>query len=221
MSATATVVGMLAVAAVRLTHALLSKSPSQGLAAPGPMLRHGVRVPQQPIASLPDGERGRLVGTARGLHGTLIAPLSGRPCLYYLVLVKSVESSGARELFTERKGIAFALEDASGSAIIDPARASVSLAFDYRDEVYLPDLPSPAQRALLLRNGHSPDGSDQLRFVEAVLSIGERTTVVGTGFRRPDVASPMELDYRSAPPPRLQLAASDATPLFISSQYLA
>jgi hypothetical protein len=211
---------MFAVAAVRLAHSLLSKPPPQGMTEPGRIRREEVRVRPWPIAGLPDGERGRLVGTARGLHGTLIAPLSGRPCLYYVVLVKSIEPSGARDLFTERKGIAFALEDTSGSAIIDPARASAILAFDHRDEVYLPDLPSPAQRALLLRNGHSPDRSDQLRFVEAVLSIGERTTVVGTGFRRPDIASPMELDYRSAPPPRLQLAASDATPLFISSQYL-
>lgn len=211
---------MLVIAAVRLVHAVLRKQPSPGTAESDPVQREEYRVRQWPIARLPDGERGRMVGTARDLRGTLTAPLSGRACLYYMVVVKSVEPSGARDLFTESKGIAFALEDTSGSAIVDPARASVVLAFDYRDEVSLPDLPSPAQRALLLRNGHSPDRSDQLRFVEAVLSIGERTTVVGTGFRRPDIASAMELDYRSAPPPRLQLAASDATPLFISSQYL-
>lgn len=96
----------------------------------------------------------------------------------------------------------------------------MALFFDYREEVHLPNAPSSAQRALLVRHGHSSDRGDQLRFVEAVLSIGEQIMVAGAGLRRPDLASFMESDYRSAPPARLQLAASDAAPLLISSRYL-
>jgi hypothetical protein len=209
---------MIVVAVIRLAHFLTK--PRWLMTESDRVLhqQHGVR--PWPIAELPDGEQGRLVGTASELHRTLRAPLSGRACLYYLVLVKSVESSGARELFAERSGVAFTLVDASGSAIIDSARAGVALAFDHCEEVCPPNELSPAQRALLLRHDHSSDRGDQLRFVEAVLSIGERITVVGAGVRRPDLAPSGESDYRSAPPPQLHLAASNTAPLLISSQYV-
>lgn len=220
MSGTAAILALIAGGAIRVAYALAHKSPPQGMTESGRILREQYRVRPSSIARLADGEQGRLIGTARPLHRTLTAPLSGRACLYYVVLARSVESSGERELLTERAGCAFTLDDASGSAIVDPARASVALFFDHREEVHLADAPSPAQRELLVRHGHSSDRSDQLLFIEAVLSIGERIMVAGAGLRRPDLASPMESDYRSAPPARLQLAASDAAPLLISSQYV-
>ena len=219
MSDTVTIVVVVAGVAIRLVHALTAELPSRGMTESRRVLRQQHRVRPWLIAELPDGEQGRLVGTASTLHRTLTAPLSGRACLYYIVLVKPVESSGAQDLFTERNGIAFTLEDASGSAIIDPARASMALAFDHREELRPSDQPSPAQRALLLRHDHS-SRSSQLRFVEAVLSVGERITVVGAGVRRPDLASSAESGYRSAPPPRLRIAASDAVPLSIRSQHV-
>jgi hypothetical protein len=220
MSGTVAIIAMIAAGAIRIAHALATKPPPQGMTESDRVLRQQYRVRPSSIARLPDGEQGLLIGTARTLHRTLTAPLSGRACLYYVVLARSVESSGERELFAERSGVEFTLVDASGSAIVDPARASVALFFDYREEVRLADAPSPAQRALLVRHGHSSDRSDQLLFAEAVLSIGERIMVAGAGLRRPDLASSMESDYRSAPPARLQLAACDAAPLLISSQYV-
>jgi hypothetical protein len=213
------VVIVVAVAGLAIRLALSAKPPSRGMTESDRVLRQQYRVPLWPIAELPDGEQGRLVGTTGMLHRTLTAPLSGRACLYYVVLVKPAKPSGARELFTERNGVTFKLEDTSGSAIIDPARASVALAFDHCEEVRPSGQPSPAQRALLLRHGHTSSGSP-LRFVEAVLSVGERITVAGSGVRRPDLASLVASDYRSPPPPQLQLAASDASPLSICSQYV-
>src|SRR5689334_11338715 len=135
MSSTAAVVAMVAVGVLRLLRALVGGPPSRGMTESDGVLRgqHGVR--PWPLAELPDGQQGRLVGTARELHRTLTAPLSGRACLFHLVVVEQVRSSGTRELFTERSSVAFTLEDPSGTAIIDPARASVALAFDHRQEV--------------------------------------------------------------------------------------
>ncbi len=219
MSDIVAIVVIAAGVAIRLAHALRAELPSRRMTESDRVLRQQYRVRPWLIAELPDGEQGRLVGTAGTLHRTLTAPLSGRACLYYVVLVKPVESSGAQDLFTERNGIAFTLEDASGSAIIDPTRASVALAFDRGEELRPSDQPSPAQRALLLRHDHN-FRSSRLRFVEAVLSVGEPITVVGAGVRRPDLASPAESDYRSAPPSRLRIAASDAVPLSIRSQHI-
>jgi hypothetical protein len=73
---------------------------------------------------------------------------------------------------------------------------------------------------VLARHGYHVAGAGRLRFVEAVLSVGERVTVVGTGTRRPYIAASAELGYRSAAPTRLQLPASDAAPLSIGSHCL-
>ena len=170
-----------------------------------------------PIAELPENQPGRLVGNVHELQPTLIAPLTGRACVYYVVLVEQAAFSGWQERITERGGVAFALEDASGSAVIDPARASVALAFDHRAEIRARDEATPAQEAVLARHGSNVTGRDRLRFVEAILSVGERVTVVGTGVRRPDITTSAESGYRSAPATRLYVAASHAAPLSISS----
>lgn len=174
------------------------------------------------IAHLPEHQEGRLVGNVRALPRTLIAPLTGRTCVYYLVVVEQALLLGWQEYYIDRCGAAFALDDTSGTAIINPTRAGVELAFDYRAVIRSSDEPTPAQRAVLARavlarQGYRGDGDDLLRFSEAVLSAGDRVTVVGTGRHSPDVASSTELDYRSAIPVRLHLEGSDAAPLSIRS----
>lgn len=214
---TLSIIALVTLGAVRLARAFSSGPPSRLLTEAERVLhqQHGVR--PWPIAELPEGQQGRLVGNVRELQRTLTAPLTGRACVYYVILVEESVSSGWRERITERHGVAFGLEDASGCAVIEPARASVALAFYHREEIRAPGEATPAQDTVLARHGYNIAGGGRLRFVEAVLSVGERVTVVGTGMRRPYLASPAELDYRSAMPTRLHVAASDAAPLSISS----
>jgi len=136
------------------------------------------------------------------------------------VLVVHPTASGSQARITDRRGVPFALADASGSAVIDPAHASVALAFDHREELRALDQVTAAQEAVLARHDGRHRGRSRLRFLEAVLSVGERVTVVGAGTRRPYVERSAESDYRSAAPTRLHLEGSDAAPLSISSHYL-
>src|SRR5262245_3562182 len=46
------------------------------------------------IAALPENERGRLIGRVAAIEQSLIAPLTGRPCVYYAMVVE--ENSGLR-----------------------------------------------------------------------------------------------------------------------------
>jgi hypothetical protein len=163
-----------------------------------------------------------LVGNIRALERMLTAPLTGRACVYYVVLVEQRQRVGSswQERIVDRRGVAFALEDASGSAVIDPARASVAQAFDHRAALRALDQATPAQQAVLARHRHRHADGSRLRFVEAVLSVDERVTVVGTGTRRPYVEWSAESDYRTATPTRMHFEGSDAARLSISSHYL-
>lgn len=220
MSATLSIVAVLAVGAIRLARALAGSPPPQQTTEADRVLREQHGVPPWPVAELPEYQQGRLVGNVRALDRTLTAPLTGRACVYYVVLVVQPAASGWQERITDRRGVAFALADASGSAVIDPAHASVALAFDHREQLRALDPATAAQQAVLARHADHRRGRSRLRFLEAVLSVGERVTVVGTGTRRPYVEWSAESDYRSAAPTRLQLEGSDAAPLSISSHYL-
>lgn len=158
------------------------------------------------VGELPDGELGRLVGTVREHAQTLRAPLSGRACVYSLVLV---EQAGVIQ-WTERAGVAFALEDSWDRAIIEPAAASVALLLDHREQARAPREATPQQDAVLARHGYDVRGADELVFYEAVLLAGERVTVVGAGRRALAGGSSQEPDYRSAPPMQLRMAGPAA-----------
>ncbi len=196
----------------------------RGLAAGGGGDRAAHPVRQQyrmrpwPIGELPENELGRMIGNVRELERTLTAPLTGRACVYYMLVVWESGWRGWRDLFIERKGVAFAIDDPSGRAIIEPANASVALAFDHQEELRALDRATSEQAAVLARCGHGLGGrSWPLRLSEAVISADERVTVVGAGSRDPDRASRAETDYRGPLPKLLNVASSGSAPLSISS----
>jgi len=165
------------------------------------------------IGELPDGEVGRIMGTVRAHARTLTAPLSGRACVYYMVLV---EQAGAINMML-RDGVALALEDTSGRAIIEPAAASVAVLLDHREQARSLHEATSSQDAVLARNGYDIRGAGELVFYEAVVEVGERVTVVGAGLREPTGVSSQETDFRTPPPLQLHIASSNAAQLSIAS----
>jgi hypothetical protein len=166
--------------------------------------QHQAGVTRYRVGELPDGEIGRVEGTVGEQARTLRGPLSGRACVYYMVLV---EAGGAIQ-WTEGDGVAFALEDASGRAIIDPALARIALSLDHREPLRALREATPQQDAVLARHGYNVTGAGQLVFYEAVLLVGERVTVVGAGRREP--AASQERDFRTPPPMQLRMAGGNA-----------
>jgi hypothetical protein len=141
--------------------------------------QHQAGVTRYRVGELPDGEIGRVEGTVGEQARTLRGPLSGRACVYYMVLV---EAGGAIQ-WTEGDGVAFALEDASGRAIIDPALARIALSLDHREPLRALREATPQQDAVLARHGYNVTGAGQLVFYEAVASPRPRRS--GTsGLRR-------------------------------------
>ena len=173
------------------------------------------------IGRFPDGEVGRVVGIVRAHQRRLLAPLTGRPCVYYEVIVEHVAVSGLRLCCIECDTVPFVLEDGSGRGIVEPRGAEVAAAFDHTEELGEYEPATPAQAAVLARNSRAGERVAGLQFREALIVEGERVTVVGTAQRRPDLQSAVEVDYRAAPPLGLRIVTTDAQQMSIASHYIS
>ncbi len=168
-----------------------------------------------PIAELPEDTYGRIVGQADVFETELIAPMSGRRCVYYKVDVQN----GNDEVLEETKAVSFVVHDDTGRAVVDPSHATVVLVRDSTTTSGSFVEPTAAQKALLERHGETSDGwiyDLKLTYREAVIEIGERVTVRGAGVREPDPDGQPTGGYRGGPPTRLRLTSSDRYPLEIS-----
>jgi hypothetical protein len=175
------------------------------------------------IAELGDAELGKVVGSARHIDELLHAPLTGRPCVYFIAVVEEKRSTGKssywKTIVKEERSVAFVLEDASGCAIVDPTAARIAIDFDGRSTSGTFDDPTDAEREFLARHGERGQGwifNRSLRYREAVIEDGETVAVLGAGTREPDPDAPPTAAYRGDAPTRLRLTSSRKYPLVIS-----
>jgi len=175
------------------------------------------------IGELPEDTLGRVVGQARPLANTLLGPLTGRPCVYYIATVEEQRSNGRssywKTIITESEGVPFVLEDSTGRAIIDPSNAEVALDFDGKSSSGTFHDANEVQEAFLTKYDKKSSGwvfNKSLRYREAMIEIGETVAVLGSGVREPDPNAPPEDAYRGAPRTQLRLTSSAQFPLVIS-----
>ncbi|HEV7554632.1 MAG TPA: GIDE domain-containing protein [Kofleriaceae bacterium] len=158
-------------------------------------------------ADLPEVTVGRLIGTARAIDGkTITSPVSGKPCLVYSVIVSAnVTRKDVEVIFEETVGVRFALEDDTGSVIVEPERANCTLGRERQPMKMFPTLSdlSASQRELLARHGTSHPRQNIYRWQEGIVEAGETIAVVGFGQRGPDGVMTMSSS------PRLPLTISD------------
>ena len=176
-----------------------------------------------PIGQLPENTLGKIVGAAHPVGHTLIGPLTGRHCLYYVAIVEQHVSTGRssywKQIIKEEMGVMFQIVDPSGRAIVDPAGADVELTFDGNSKSGTFNDADPIQEAFLQRHGKSSAGwvfNKGLRYKEAMIEINETVAVLGSGIREPDPMMAPAQDYRSGPPTLLRLTSSPKFPLVIS-----
>lgn len=167
------------------------------------------------LATLPDDTFGKVVGTARVLDETLVAPISGRPCVFYLVVVTADDKSDASALLREAVGVPFVIEDDTGRAEVDPREADVVLVQD-RFRISGPNDPrTAAEEALLQRHGKS-GASKTYWYRESIIEPGELVAIFGAGGREPDPDAPPAAEYRGAPSMRLRMSNARSFKLLIS-----
>ncbi|MBX3274002.1 MAG: hypothetical protein KF729_27300 [Sandaracinaceae bacterium] len=183
--------------------------------------------PQRAIADVVEGERVRIVGRVRG-DATIAAPLSGRPCVYYRVVVEEQRRRGKSSywatLVDEERGVEFLVEDGAGVARVPVGHVQAVLEGDARgNSGFLRD-PTPELEAFLAARGHATTGwvfNKTIRYREGVAEPGERVAVVGTGRweRDPEASAKAGEGYREATmPKRLVLEAPSDGPLLLSDE---
>lgn len=179
--------------------------------------------PRCSLRELPEGMRARVVGQARVFEHTLEAPLTGRPCVYFVATVEQHHSTGRnsywKTVIREERGVPFVVDDSTGHALVDPVAAKVALDVDGRGDSGTFDNPSPREQAFLDRHGTSGEGwvfNKRLRYREAVIEIGETIAVLGEGVREPDPGAAPQAAYRGDAPTRVRLTSSPRYPLLVS-----
>jgi hypothetical protein len=147
------------------------------------VLRRLRRVPVRSIRDLMAGSDGRVIGSVCEHETTLKAPLSGRRCVYYSVIVRAKSGKHWRTIIEEGRGVPFVLEDGSGRVLIDPVRAEVALDFDRHGTSGTFDDADPTEEAFLRRHAESSKGlifNRSMRYQEAVIEVGELLVALGT-----------------------------------------
>ena len=180
------------------------------------------KAPRAELGSLAENTFARITGTVRPNGKRLLeAPLSGRLCAYYSVtVIAASEHLGQRTTIgSEEDALTFVVDDGSGRAVIDPAHAVISAAFDFLSESMAAFDADPQQRATLERMGlvrRNWFTTDLVQYREAIIEIDEVIAVYGAGVRELDPDAAPTGMYRDSGPQRMRFTGTAKHPLLIS-----
>ncbi|MEM7157679.1 MAG: GIDE domain-containing protein [Myxococcota bacterium] len=178
------------------------------------------------ISQYPQGGQKRVVGTLSMNGEPLVAPLTGRACAAYEVVVEEAsQDSGthwtviAREVRAEP----FIVDDGTGRAFVDPAGATLAITRDSRSQSGIFKEPDSREADFLARHGESTKGTAlnrSLRFCEGALELGETVAVLGRGavsFDDDPTSRSHEGGYRrNSQATKIEISAGPRTPVYIS-----
>jgi len=142
------------------------------------------------MSSFYSGDIAKVAGSVEIIGEPLIAPLSGRPCAYYYVLVEQLQSSGKSshysKLIEEEKSGTFLIRDGRYRAKINSD--SQLKTYLVQDKEYSSGLGNDATAALenfLNSNGEKSENflgfNKTIRYKEGILEAGEMVAVTGRG----------------------------------------
>lgn len=180
------------------------------------------RVKRWPIDDLPDNETGRLVGRVEA-STSLEAPLSGRRCVVYRVIVEEFDGVVWNAVIFEARSVPFVFVDDPGRALVDATHSELLLDDVLRHHASAPPRQTERERAFLERHYFSGApgptcASASLRFREAIIAHGDQIAVVGYGTREPDPARTPADPHRGSHPSRLRVTGTLLHPVRISNQ---
>ncbi len=150
-----------------------------------------------PIAQFPTGEIHTITGEVQPDVEGLTAPLTGRGCALYRVIVEERVDGGSglrwATVFEDLESRSFIVTDPSGRARVDPTYAKLLLGHESRFESGTFKDAAPRLREYLAHHGEQSETfvfNRNLRYRETVLELGEVATVMGPGQVVDDPRSP-------------------------------
>lgn len=188
--------------------------------------KHLASVARTPVRSLRAGQGAKVIGRVVPVEGSLLsAPLTGRPCVFYEVIVEECVSRGRSSSWVERvretKRVDFALDDTTGVVRV-PSRHEMRYVAhkDSEQRSGAFNDAAPHLEAFLLRHGLKSTGwvfNKTLRYHEGIFEPGESVVVAGVvAFEEDPEGARAPQGYRDSPkrpvltaPPGEPLVASD------------
>ncbi len=180
------------------------------------------RLLQSPLIKLSmfkDNEVGKIKGRIEIIGEPLIAPLTGRKCAYYQVIVEedsSIRHGGWDVLFEVEDSVKYVLHDSNEVAWVDP----LYLKFYFQKKVYFKsgflDNPSKILTDFLIKNGYESTNfiglNKTLRFKESILKDGDHLAVLGLGNWAEGNQMELPTSYKKV----LHIQSNKGEPIFIS-----
>lgn len=142
------------------------------------------------VSEFMTGDVAKVVGTVEFVGEPLIAPLSGRKCAYYYVLVEELRSDGKSshwsKIIEEDRGGVFVIRDGRYRAFI--SKESSIKSYIVQDALFASGYNNDATEVLenyLNAHGRKSESwlhtNKRIRYKEGVLEEGETMAVVGRG----------------------------------------
>lgn len=165
-------------------------------------IRHRFRLNAKPacqLGSLKVRGRAKVIGSVTPSAQLLRAPITGRSCVFYWLWLEEWFNGSKTPLLEEQSSELFRIEDATGSALVDPARVELNLRGGTQRGHSSEHLE--AHRAVLARHGFGMvDEYGELRsmaFREIIVSPGARLCALGSIRQEADPAG--TASYREQP----------------------
>ena len=152
------------------------------------MLREFKKSRKKPINRIQENEYAKIIGRAKHVNQPLEAPLSGRKCVYYQVIIEVKGDKSWRRIINDEKHQDFFIESNSEMAIVKMSLLQKSmkrffLVKDYKEKSgFRNDATEKLERYLKLHNKKSTAFlgiNKTVRYSEGVIELNEPITVKG------------------------------------------
>jgi hypothetical protein len=166
------------------------------------VVKRGGDQPLHKIGDAPDATLVRIGGAVVG-EPTLRAPLSGRPCLYYVASV-TVGQYNKRNTHRVANGAAFAITDETGTALVPREGAKYEVSHDVV-EIERASRLKPRLVGAIERLGVVLPDIAEVTLYEGIIAPGDEIEIVGAGMRKPVADDTRERGFRDMPSSTFEL----------------
>ncbi len=152
------------------------------------MLREFKKTRKKQINRIKDNEYAKIIGKAKHVNRPLIAPLSGRECVYYHIVVEVKADKGWRRIINEKVNQDFFIESQSEMAIVKVSSLQKSmqrfyLVKDYKEKSGFRNDATDKLEAYLETHNKKSTGflgtNKTIRYSEGIIELNEVIGVKG------------------------------------------
>ncbi|WP_299884016.1 hypothetical protein [uncultured Lacinutrix sp.] len=155
------------------------------------ILRELKKTRKKQIPNVKENEYAKVIGKALHVHEPLIAPLSGRKCVYYYVHIQKKGDKSWHTFIKEEQAQDFFIEVNSEMAIIKPDNfpKKTFVVEDFKTKSGSFNDATPELERFLNKHGKESKGffgfNRQLRYKEGIIELQENIAVKGIGKWKP------------------------------------